>query len=468
MTTITPPGAGSGTAAAAATAGSSSFLPLDTLFSNPLFAGGLGLASLGYAATLARRVAIRSGALLKRRLLVSLEVSKNDDAYPMLLAWLSLHRPPTNRVAAALTRVHDLSMRTARRPLGNGEVATTFLLQPGYGRHVVRFGGAYLAVHRERKASANLNTGEPFETLTLTTLYAHRHVFEDLFGEAYALSAKAGEDRTPVLSASGTGWAPFGEARRKRPLGSVILDKGVAERVLDDVREFWAAREWYEQRGIPYRRGYLLHGPPGSGKSSFILALAGEVGCGVAIVNLSERGLTDERLSVLLSKVPPKTILLLEDADAAFVERKGGDGGWGGVTFSGLLNALDGVAGGEERVVFLTTNWVGRLDEALVRPGRVDVIECIGSATEWQAGELWDRFYGREAEVEEGVVVEKRDTGRERFVRKLKEEGVLERGISMAALQGLFLVNKGDAEGAIRGVETLLPKEMERKGEMGR
>ncbi|OBT49706.1 hypothetical protein VE04_09898, partial [Pseudogymnoascus sp. 24MN13] len=304
MTTITPPGAGSGTAAAAATAGSSSFLPLDTLFSNPLFAGGLGLASLGYAATLARRVAIRSGALLKRRLLVSLEVSKNDDA--------------------------------------------------------------------ERKASANLNTGEPFETLTLTTLYAHRHVFEDLFGEAYALSAKAGEDRTPVLSASGTGWAPFGEARRKRPLGSVILDKGVAERVLDDVRD---------------------RGQRGSGMSRGGFRIDG------VISSMGRRGVG-------------RTILLLEDADAAFVERKGGDGGWGGVTFSGLLNALDGVAAGEERVVFLTTNWVGRLDEALVRPGRVDVIECIGSATEWQAGELWDRFYGGEAEEEEGVVVEKRDTGR--------------------------------------------------------
>ena len=248
----------------------------------------------------------------------------------------------------------------------------------------------------------------------------------------------------------------------------MILDKGVAERVLGDVREFWGAREWYAQRGIPYRRGYLLHGPPGSGKSSFILALAGEVGCGVAIVNLSERGLTDERLSVLLAKVPPKTILLLEDADAAFVERKGGDGGWGGVTFSGLLNALDGVAAGEERVVFLTTNWVGRLDEALVRPGRVDVIECIGSATEWQAGELWDRFYGGEGVGEGGEGGVKMDSRRERFVQKLKDEGVLERGISMAALQGLFLVNKGDAEGAIKGVETLLPKEMERKGEMGR
>ena len=87
----------------------------------------------------------------------------------------------------------------------------------------------------------------------------------------------------------------------------------------------------------------------------------------------------------------------------------------------------------------------------------MDVIECVGSATEWQAGELWDRFYGGEDAVE---------GGRERFLERLREEGVLAHGISMAALQGLFLVNKGDAEGAIKGVETLVPKELEREGEM--
>lgn len=52
--------------------------------------------------------------------------------------------------------------------------------------------------------------------------------------------------------------------------------------------------------GIPYRRGYLLHGPPGCGKSSFITALAGEIEFGICILNLSERGLTDDRLNHLL------------------------------------------------------------------------------------------------------------------------------------------------------------------------
>lgn len=75
-------------------------------------------------------------------------------------------------------------------------------------------------------------------------------------------------------------------------------------------------------QGIPYRRGYLLYGPPGCGKSSFITALAGELEYGIAVLNLSERGLTDDRLNHLLSSAPQNTIILLEDIDGAFISRE--------------------------------------------------------------------------------------------------------------------------------------------------
>lgn len=74
--------------------------------------------------------------------------------------------------------------------------------------------------------------------------------------------------------------------------------------------------------GIPYRRGYLLHGPPGCGKSSYITALAGELERGICVLNLSERGLTDDRLNHLLAVAPQQTIILLEDIDAAFSSRE--------------------------------------------------------------------------------------------------------------------------------------------------
>lgn len=74
-------------------------------------------------------------------------------------------------------------------------------------------------------------------------------------------------------------------------------------------------------KGIPYRRGYLLHGPPGSGKSSFIQALAGSLSYDICLLNLSERGLTDDKLNYLMSNAPERSFILIEDVDAAFNKR---------------------------------------------------------------------------------------------------------------------------------------------------
>lgn len=73
--------------------------------------------------------------------------------------------------------------------------------------------------------------------------------------------------------------------------------------------------------GIPYRRGYLLHGPPGSGKTSFIQALAGSLNYNICLLNLAERGLTDDKLNHLLGLVPDRSFVLLEDVDSAFNRR---------------------------------------------------------------------------------------------------------------------------------------------------
>jgi chaperone BCS1 len=178
-------------------------------------------------------------------------------------------------------------------------------------------------------------------------------------------------------------------------------------------------------------------------------------------MNLSQRGMTDDRLNYLLTIIPKRTLVLLEDVDAAFSNRRTqtDEDGYRGanVTFSGLLNALDGVASAEERIVFLTTNHVERLDAALVRPGRVDMTVRLGEVTRHQVGCLWDRFYGE---------LDTTGSYRQTFLNRLQELKVLEdengfkadrsKSTSAAALQGLFLYNKGDMEGAIAMAEGLV------------
>lgn len=85
-------------------------------------------------------------------------------------------------------------------------------------------------------------------------------------------------------------------------------------------------------------------------------------------------------------------VILLEDIDAAFVQRDSG-GANTKLTFSGLLNALDGVASSEERLVFMTTNHIERLDPALIRPGRVDMVLRLGDASDKQIRRLFVKFY---------------------------------------------------------------------------
>ncbi|KAL9087420.1 MAG: hypothetical protein Q9159_003632 [Coniocarpon cinnabarinum] len=459
--------------ASQAPAGDGSFL--SQLTTNPFFTAGFGLAALGTGLTAARKGLILGAALLRRRLLVDVEITRHDESYRWFLQWMTHiqrqqqtahgsaspssmgHGPRPSLLNRLLARfapgLHHLSIQTSTVKAPSGAQYTNFALVPGPGRHILRYRNAFIAVQREREKGPLDPQGKPFEAIKLTTLYAHRNIFENLFLEAHALAQQANEGKTEIYTPKTAHWEPLGHPRRKRPLSSVVLAEGVKERIVEDVRRFLDAREWYLDRGIPYRRGYLLYGPPGTGKSSFIQALAGELDFNIAMLNLSERGMTDDRLMFLLTQVPPRSLVVLEDADAAFSNRRTqtDEDGYRGanVTFSGLLNALDGVASAEERVVFLTTNHVERLDAALVRPGRVDMTVRLGEATQWQTEHLWDRFFA--SQDPDGEL--KRE-----YVSRLTALGLADQ-VSTATLQGHFLFNKDDPQGALATVEQLLPHE---------
>lgn len=369
------------------------------------------------------------------------------------------------RLVSRFMRLHHLSIETSTSTSPSGRAETNFSLVPGHGRHLLQYNSTLISVHRERIGKSFDTHGQPFETIKLTTLYRDRHIFTDIFQEAHALSAARIEGKTVIYTLQNMTWTPLGEPKRKRPLESVVLAPGTSAGILSDMTSFLAAREWYLDRGIPYRRGYLLHGPPGTGKTSFVQALAGHLDFSIAMLSLSQTGLHDDLLNRLLLNLPPKTIVLLEDADAAFVNRRARDGdGYSGasVTFSGLLNALDGVASAEERIVFMTTNHVDRLDAALIRPGRVDVSVRLGEADEVQIGDMWDRFYGgengSETDSSDG------DGDKAKFLSRARDCGIVGR-VSTAELQGLFLVNKDDPKGAIETVGDFAAEKMRREHE---
>ncbi|KAJ3190037.1 hypothetical protein HDU85_000328 [Gaertneriomyces sp. JEL0708] len=424
---------------AASAAGASGGLA-GILGANPYFSAGFGLIGVTASLAVLRQGAIRGVTLAKRRLLVTLEIPSKDHAYPWFLQWMA------NRGARG--NAHQLAVETSFVRRDNGSVASHFELVPGPGRHFFRYQGAWFQIERQRERNMiDLKSGTPWETITLTTLSRDRPLLLKMLEEAKQSALSKEEGRTVIYTSFGPEWRPFGNPRKRRPLESVVLAPGLSQKIVSDVKNFLEGGKWYQDRGIPYRRGYLLYGPPGSGKTSYILALAGELEYNICVLNLSERGMTDDRLSHLLNHAPPRSIILLEDVDAAFNNRMQNDkagGGYSPLTFSGLLNALDGVASSEERLIFMTTNHLPRLDPALIRPGRVDLKLYIGNVTSVQAKEMFLRFYEGEQELAE------------RFVGRLEDIRQQGREVSPAALQGHFVLWREDAKGAVENVDSLV------------
>lgn len=136
------------------------------------------------------------------------------------------------------------------------------------------------------------------------------------------------------------------------------------------------------------------------------------------------------------------------------------------VTFSGLLNALDGVASSEERIIFMTTNHYDKLDPALIRPGRVDIHELLDDAAGEQAERLYRKFYGSTLgeggaaeggriwrEGEEVLSPEEVDAMAQKASAIIESEREHGRKVSMASLQGLFI--RSGAREALDGIQAL-------------
>jgi len=195
-------------------------------------------------------------------------------------------------------------------------------------------------------------------------------------------------------------------------------------------------KKYYLERGIPYRRGYLLHGPPGTGKSSLITAIAGEIKMNVYVINLGSKSLTDELLIDVMSEAPSRCILLLEDIDACLETSESAK-----LTLSGLLNAIDGIVAQQGRILFMTTNTIEKLPPALIRPGRIDLRLFLGYAKKIQLKRLFLKFYPDELLAEQ-------------FSNKIPENT-----ISMANLQGYLIKYKNDPRSAVENADEVIKEQ---------
>ncbi|KAF7348721.1 p-loop containing nucleoside triphosphate hydrolase protein [Mycena venus] len=294
-----------------------------------------------------------------------------------------------------------------------------------------------------------------------------------------------------------TGHANWGRmvSKNRRSFSTLILPDGIKETLLADMKEFLENEEWYTFAGVPHRRGYLLYGDPGTGKSTTVHALAGELGMEIYFVSLASPGVNNFSLGELFHSTPPHSILLIEDIDCAFptrvnpsdeVQTQTDEEGRpieilqprSKVTLAGLLNILDSVASQEGRILIATTNHIEQLDPgtvtslrsdfapthiittALIRPGRIDMKIKYSLAMGEQLENVFNRFYpvnndaANPPGIKSGLTVSEIEGLARQFAAAVPHSKY-----SIAQLQGYLLGWKNDPKGAVQGIPSWIAQQ---------
>lgn len=366
------------------------------LMKNPVVAGLIGAGVAGGLVMEARKIIPQIGKVIREQFFTSLTVYNDDNIHSKLNVWLS-KRPNAHKSRTVLVTEYQTNSASKQE----------WGLTPGVGWHMVRDKGSFYFFYRHIDTSQQ--TGSMFnmkrrETMMVYTPGRSQKAIQRLLGEASVIN----EDNTTVpIYLWGENYFELVQHRNKRDLATIFIPPEQLERIATDMRQFEASYEWYRDRGIPYRRGYLLEGPPGTGKSSLIFALAGHFGRPVYVINPATIQ-NDNMLQKAFNAVPRDGLLLIEDIDTIQITEKRDDepveetttipgfpgaSKGNGITLSGMLNAIDGVMAREGRVLFITSNHANKLDEALIRPGRIDLREHLGLMELPEAMAMFKNFW---------------------------------------------------------------------------
>jgi chaperone BCS1 len=412
---------------------------------NMVFAGVFGGMAMGSIAWFLKAVPKTLSDLFFVHCTTVVEVTSIETGYYPLLEWLF----------AKGMGERSRNARVLDNPKKVEDTDPYYIFTPGIGTHFFwNKGNMFWVSHTEATiTTATSSWDKPTRTLVLRTIGRKKNRIKLMIDEAFRLYHRLDQISLVTYDSSGRYQV---QKVPKRTWDSVFIPQEVKLDIRADVKNFFADKAWYSKVGTPHRRGYLFHGPPGTGKSSLAKAIASEFNKMVCYINLRSMS-CDTTLQDVLSKVKD-CIVLIEDVDAMDLTNNrttptpttetkdevvlnattgvlvsGAEAKKEapvGVTLSGLLNSIDGIVASEGRILILTTNHPEKLDPAILRPGRIDRSFLIGLMEPEVVGEMFLGYFPDKAEYVNDIVE----------LARTKE-------LSPADWRGVFIEHKSNIEG---------------------
>lgn len=226
-----------------------------------------------------------------------------------------------------------------------------------------------------------------------------------------------------------------------REMNTIILAKETKDLIFNNLDEFFNNKSLYTRTGIPYRKGVLLYGQPGTGKSTLIKSLCDKY----ELTNIYNVDLSKDNNLDLISKIPNKSLILMEDVDRYFKPvRNNKDSNeivsWeSSFNMNKMLNILDGLTSPENCLIVMTANDISVIPKVMLRPGRIDLVVKFDFCTRQQIHDYTKLFY---PQCDDATAT--------KLAKTLKGKSV-----TISMLQRHFMMHQNNVHKAIHSIENI-------------